>query len=135
MSTVRVPARHRTWLSFAAWLVVGALYAVGFLGILSIGVLVLPVAIVCSVLLASRPSMARGSPALIGGLALPPFYVAYLNRAGPGMVCRQISGGQSCTQEWSPWPWLAAGLLLIALSIVVLSLRNRAEEWRRHNPA
>jgi len=90
---------------------------VGFLSILTIGIVVLPVAIGFTVLLARRPSSISGMTGIIAGLGLPLLYVAYLNRGGPGTVCAQIPGGESCSQEWSPWIWLGAGVFLVALGI------------------
>jgi hypothetical protein len=55
-----------------------------------------------------------------------PLLVAYLNRGGPGNVCTTTATSQSCTTEWSPWPWLAAGLLLVAAGAVTFAwLRAR----------
>lgn len=44
----------RPWRSFAAWLLVGAAYTGAVIGILSIGVLLLPIAIAGTVLLSRR---------------------------------------------------------------------------------
>lgn len=54
---------------------------------------------------------------LVAGIALPLFYVSVLNQDGPGMICSAIEGGTACTEETSPWPWLAAGLAFLALGI------------------
>ncbi len=67
---------------------------------------------------------------VIAGAALPLFYVAWLNRQGPGESCRSFgTGGQECTQMWSPWPWVALGALLVAAGVavyVVARCRGRA---------
>ncbi|MHB1787167.1 MAG: hypothetical protein ACYCS7_13685 [Acidimicrobiales bacterium] len=123
-ATLTVGSRRR-WGSFGAWLLIGAGYALGLIGIFSIGLFVLPVAVVTTVLLARRTSSVPGLPGLIAGLGLPPFYIAYLNRAGPGNVCVTIPGGQSCSQELSPWPWVAAGLLFVIFGVVGFLLGSR----------
>lgn len=102
---------------FLAWLLVGAALALGVLSMLSIGIFVLPPAIVAAALL-PRHQPARASAAgLIAGLGLPVLYVGYLNREGPGTVCHSTAVEQSCVDESSPWPWLAIGLALVAVGI------------------
>jgi hypothetical protein len=119
------------WELFAAWLAVGAGLSLGILGAMSIGLFVLPVAVAAAVVLAIRY---RGGDELIGlvsGLGVPLLYVAYLNRSGPGMICTANSaGGQSCTDEWSPWPWVALGAMLL-IGGVVLYLARRRVSLRR----
>ena len=116
---------------FGAWLLVGAAYAVGFVGIASIGIFVLPIAIIGTVLLARLPASLRGVPGLIAGLGLPPLYVAYLNRGYGGPACStngtaaQHTLGYQCTQALNPWPWLAAGLVLVVAGVVVFVVRSR----------
>jgi hypothetical protein len=119
-------AELRSWGWFAAWLLTGAAWAVGLIAITSIGLFVVPVAIVATMLLARRTYCRPGLPGLVAGLGLPPLYVAYLNRAGPGNVCTAISGGTTCTQEFDPWPWLIAGLALVAFGVVVFLIRARS---------
>jgi len=116
---------HRPWGWFGAWALVGAAFAVSLVGILTVGIFVLPFAIIGTVLLTRSPSRLRGLPGVIAGLGLPLLYVAYLNRGGPGEVCSAIPGGESCTQALDPWPWLAAGLLLITAGVVVYLVRSR----------
>jgi len=132
MATVALTKRQ-SWGWFGAWLPAGAAYAVGLVGIMSIGIFVLPVAIIGTVLLARHPASVRGVPGLVPGLGLPLLYVAYLNRGYGGPAC-QTSGSATplqkvayqCTQALNPWPWLAAGLLLIAAGLVVFVVRSRA---------
>lgn len=123
-----VPAARRPGLWFAAWALVGATYAVVILGVLTIGLFVLPVSLAATLLLARR----RGAPSsgwgALSGLGLPLLYVAWLNRDGPGEVCRAIGGqGQSCTQELSPWPWVAAGTALVVAGIVAYLVCRRGQ--------
>ncbi|HEX9032294.1 MAG TPA: hypothetical protein VF834_10655 [Streptosporangiaceae bacterium] len=114
---------------FLAWTAVGAAFSLAVASLLSIGIFVLPVAIVGLALLLSRQASRNGSAAgAVCGLGIVPLYVAYLNRSGPGDVCTSIAGGgQECTQEWTPWPFLASGLLLVAGGLALFWwLRRRA---------
>jgi hypothetical protein len=111
------------WVRLLGWTLVGAALAIGILGALSIGIFLLPVAIAVGVLLLVRPEPGRGATGLLCGIGLPLLLVAYLNRDGPGTVCTATSGGgQSCTDEWAPWPWLAIGLLLITAGLATFAL-------------
>ena len=74
---------HRPWAVFIVWSVVGGAYSLALIGILSIGIFVLPVAIVATVLAARLLSTQRGLVGLLAGLGVPPLYVAFLNRGGP----------------------------------------------------
>ena len=117
---------RRVW--FAVWLIIGTDYALSLLGAASIGLFVLPLPLLATILLARRRHAHSGLPGLISGLGIPLLYVAYLNRAGPGTICTAITGGQDCTGEWSPWPWLAAGVILLVLGAVAFIA------WQRHLP-
>jgi hypothetical protein len=115
------------WVWFPAWLLVGAGYALSFIAIASIGLFVLPFPVLATLLLARRWQATSGLPGLISGLAVPVLYVAYLNRAGPGTICTNVTGGQECHDEWSPWPWLAVGVILLVLGVVTfIDLQRRA---------
>jgi hypothetical protein len=110
----------RNWrasLAFIGWTVVGAGAVLGVLTILTIGIFVLPGAALVAGLLAWRgPQLSRRlvGPGLLTGAGVIPLYIAFLNRAGPGMVCTTSATSGSCTQEMSPWPWIVAGLCLVA---------------------
>jgi len=116
---------------FGAWLLVGVAYAVGLVGILTIGIFVLPVAIIGTVLLARQPASLRGAPGLVAGLGLPPLYVAFLNRGYGGPACHTSGSAAAhtlayqCIQALDPWPWLAAGLVLVAAGVLVFVVRLR----------
>ena len=120
MATLSLTKR-RSWGWFGAWLLVGAVYAVGLVGILSIGIFVLPVAIIGTVFLVRQPASLRGGPGFVAGLGLPPLYVALLNRGYGGPACQT----NQCTQALVPWPWLAAGLVLVVAGVVVFVVRSR----------
>jgi hypothetical protein len=125
---VRSLTRHRPrpWGWFAAWLLVGGAWSFALLALASVGLFVLPVAVAATVLIA-KWSHKLGVIGLLSGLGLPVLYVAYLNRRGPGNVCTSHAANQSCVQESSPWPWLAAALLLVCLGLTLFAVRHRSE--------
>jgi hypothetical protein len=131
MTAVALSTR-RSWEWFGAWLLVGAAYALGLVGILTIGIFVLPVAIIGTVLLLRQPASPRGVTGLISGLGLPLLYVAFLNRGYGGPACHTSGSatahtfGYQCTQALDPWPWLAAGLVLIAAGVVAFVVHSRS---------
>jgi len=74
----------------------------------------------------------RSPPAPLAFLALSgagalPLVVAWLNRDGPGDVCTAWSGGQCAagTEEWSPWPWFAAGVVLVVAGVALSAAATR----------
>jgi hypothetical protein len=118
------------WVWFTAWLLVGAGYALSFIAIASIGLFVLPLPVLATLLLVRRRQGTSGLPGLISGLAVPVLYVAYLNRAGPGTICTTVTGGQECHDEWSPWPWLAVGVILFVVGVAAFIDRQRRASYR-----
>jgi hypothetical protein len=119
---------------FLAWAAVGAGFCVAALTLFTIGIIVLPLSILALIaLLVWRGGRNTTATGLLSGGALVALYVGYLNRGGPGEVCSTTATEQHCVSEWSPWPWLAAGVLLLATSIgLFLRLRYAAEgESRR----
>jgi hypothetical protein len=78
------------------------------------------------VLLARRGAARRAIPGLLAGFGVAPLLIAYLNRDGPGNVCNATAGGSSCTEEWSPWPWLIIGCVLLAAGFGAFAMRRRA---------
>ncbi|CAM5685029.1 Integral membrane protein OS=Streptomyces griseorubiginosus OX=67304 GN=DWG14_06073 PE=4 SV=1 [Streptomyces griseorubiginosus] len=112
------------WGWFLAWLLVGACAGVGLAAILTVGAAFLVLAAVAAVLLI-RKGPGRAAVGAVAGLALPAFYLAYLNRGGPGEVCRTVTGGQSCTDEYSPVPFLVVGALLLVAGLAIHAVNGR----------
>lgn len=117
----------KVW-SFIAWPVVGAALSLSVLGAMTIGIFVLPFALLGLLALLKWGGNRKSSVGLISGAGLPFLYVAYLNRNGPGTVCSPYgNGGQSCTDEWSPWPWLLIGAVLVVAGVLLfVRLRRTA---------
>jgi hypothetical protein len=124
--TTRVPAG--AW--FVAWAIVGVGAALALLGAMTIGLFVAPVVGLAVVLLLRAKGSTSGVAGVLAGAAVPFWWVAYLNREGPGEICHANSGGTECTQEWSPWPWLVIGVVMVVVSVAlfVRSARRRADE-------
>jgi hypothetical protein len=112
-------------LEFAAWTLVGAGTALALLTPMTIGPFVaLGVLVVVAALLRWRGRPNCSVAGLLSGAGLIPLYVAYLNRGGPGEVCSAIRDGQECADEWSPWPWLAVGVLLVTAGAGLFAVRR-----------
>ena len=112
-------ARRRDWLWFLAWAIDGALAPLVILGAFTIGILVIPVVLVLTLLLAIRASARIGVLGLVSGLGAPLLVVAFFNRSGPGNICWSTPTGGGCEQQMSPWPWLLVGLGFIAAGIAL----------------
>ncbi|WP_239158391.1 hypothetical protein [Streptomyces sp. SID13726] len=116
--------RTAGWGRFLAWLLVGACAGIGLAAILTVGALFLVLAAAASVFLLRKGP--RGALAgAVAGVALPLFYLAYLNRGGPGEVCHAVSGGQTCTDEYTPVPFLVIGALLLVAGLVTHVIAGR----------
>jgi hypothetical protein len=117
----------RASLAFVAWALVGALAALGVASLLTIGLaLLVSAAVLAGLLLWTRA--ARGwSPLGAGvGAAVVVGYIGWLNRGGPGNVCHPIERGVSCEEQWSPWPFFAAAVVLGVLAVAgFVALRKR----------
>ncbi len=118
-----IDRREVIW--FIGWMLIGAGYALGILGALSIGPYVLLITVAATIVLATRTGSRVGLPGLITGLSLPLFYVAFLNRSGPGTVCTSTATSRSCVDEWSPWPWLVIGIVLLVAGYAWFAMANR----------
>ncbi|PZS01935.1 MAG: hypothetical protein DLM56_13610 [Pseudonocardiales bacterium] len=108
-------AKPSIW-PFLAWAVVGVGLGVAVLTPFTIGVLVALAVVAAGVVLVvwhgGRNASACG---LIVGAGVLVLYVGYLNRSGPGDVCTADAGERHCVTEWSPLPWLAVGIVMVAV--------------------
>lgn len=127
----QIPSRpaqdHNGAGTFLAWAATGACLGTGLLTALSIGPFLLVLAVIATAVLVWRRRFGIATIGAVSGLGVISFAIAYLNRKGPGQVCTTTATTQSCITEWSPWPWLAAGIILISASLVLfLALRRSA---------
>ncbi len=122
------PARHPDGAGiFLAWAATGACLGTGLLAALSIGPFLLVPAVIAAIVLIWRRRAGIATTGAVSGLGMISFVIAYLNRKGPGQVCTATATTQSCIGEWNPWPWLAAGVVLFSVGLVVfLALRRSA---------
>jgi len=110
---------RRTWAWFAVWALVGASYPMTLLGAFTIGIFFVPVALGGTVLLARRRTTSTSWPGAIAGVGLPAFAVAWLNRGGVAH------------QQLDPIPWLAGGLVLVAIAVSIFIALRRADDKQR----
>ncbi len=112
----------RAWAWFLAWSAVG----VGLVGGL-LAAFALPATLVlwgvsgAGAVVISRHKEARVAwPGILSGISMLVFLIAYLNRNGPGEVCTAHIGS-ACTgseQQWSPWPFVAVGFIMVVGGVV-----------------
>jgi hypothetical protein len=107
--------------SFWAWALVGS---GATLGVVSLGVLVLAPVILMGWLLASTPAARRSACGLASGAGALLLYVAWLQRAGPGVTCWHTATASGCDEHLNPLPWLLAGLVLFVGGIVAQARRD-----------
>lgn len=115
---------------FAAWALVGVVGAVGVLAAFTPLMFLLLVAVALAVVLVIKGGVTREAYGLATGLGVVLLVVAWLNRGGPGEVCRVVGGSRDCTTEWSPWPWLLLGLVGIVAGALLARLGRRAPKGR-----
>jgi hypothetical protein len=128
----RAPAvsDRRAWGWFAVWVATGAVASFGVIGLLTIG---LPLLVVSggatAVLLTRRPESRVGLWGLLSGASVAAWFLAWVNRDGPGDVCRTTPTEQSCQQEWNPIPFTVVAVLLLVVGVVFfVTVRRRSEE-------
>src|SRR4051812_1621232 len=106
--------------AYGWWLVVGALAGIGIAALLSIGVVLLAAAAVLAVIGARTPALRnRSVVAIPAGVGVAVLYLAWINRDGPGNVCKTTGTTTTCTDQISPWPFVAVAVVLIAVSLVL----------------
>jgi hypothetical protein len=102
------------------WAFVGMMVGLGIAGLLTIGAVLLAVALVMTIAGSRSPRLRNRSASMVlAGAAAAPLFMAWLNRAGPGTVC-QVSGSvTSCTDETSPWPFVVVAVVLVVTGAAV----------------
>jgi hypothetical protein len=114
---------------YAWWIVVGILLGLGTAGLLTIGLILLPLGVSLALVGILVPVLRnRSAVFLLAGLGLSVLYVAWLNRGGPGAVCEGSGSEISCTEEWSPWPFVVIGVLLVVVPILLARALER-RDW------
>ena len=126
------------WGGFLVWAFVGALFSLSFLGAASIGLFVLPVALVA---LGLTSRFVRRGPELAGlllGAAVLSLYVGLANlgsrpcpSSGSGSGFVHVGTSERATSScggWNPRPWLLVGVTLAGSSVAAYSLARRRED-------
>lgn len=124
---------HVSGWAYVYWALVGALLSFGIIGLLTIGIVFIGVAVALDWAgLKSHALNNRSTRGMIAGFAFAPLFLAWTNRSGPGTVCETIDHGRgiSCGDQWSPWPFLAVGIALLIGFVV--SLRRRKPRLDGH---
>jgi len=117
------------WLSTLAWASVGALGAFGIAGLATVGVFLLTGAAVVAAVALSVPALRPPClPGFLVGLSTAPLYIAWLNREGPGLVCTTTADSMSCSDQWSPWPFVALGVLFTGAGVALLVVSRRGPD-------
>ena len=117
----QTPPRSRPpW--FLAWVVVGVGVA---LGISTLGVFAVPVALLIAILLVVSRHAGRPAFGLLAGMGLVSLYVAYVQRNGPGTVYWHTATSSGADQYMDPRPWLVAGILLVVIGLGGFFWRRR----------
>jgi hypothetical protein len=101
------------------WTVTGAALGVGLVSLLTVGALLLLAGLVMAVVGARRERWRRSAPLVLLGAVAAPLLLAWLNRAGPGSACTVSGTTTSCTDQYSPWPFLAVALVLAVVGPVL----------------
>ena len=130
--------RKSGWLAFCLWSVPGIFVG---LQVSVIGVLLLPVGLVATILLAK---FTRGWPEALGvleGVAAVCFLIVALNAdywgcPSSGEVITRTKDSvtvESCG-GLSPWPWLTVGLVLGIGGVIAYAVAKRPRAWRSLGP-
>lgn len=109
----------------AYWIAVGALASFGMAALLTVGIFFLAVAALLTFLAVALKIDTRALPGLAIGAAVTPFYIAFLNRSGPGTICTRTATSTSCSEQWNPWFFVAVGVVFVAVGIILLLRRRR----------
>jgi hypothetical protein len=117
------------WWRFTAWVFAGALTFFAFLTGLSIGLFVLPFAVIALWLAARRSRIWPEILGLVGGIGVIGFVIAAVNHDGSGCRTSEEDGFTTVTcGGLDPMPWLVSGLLLVAAASVLYAFARRRIE-------
>jgi hypothetical protein len=110
---------------FLGYLLAAAMISFGLLAAFTPLVLLAVVGAVLLVILVIRRHTGPDLWGLLSGLSAVPLWLAWTNRGGPTYDCARGSE-DNCPDLTSPWPWVAAGLVLLAAGVVAYLLRRRS---------
>lgn len=125
----RPAGRGPAW--FGAWLAVGAAFTLSFLGALSIGLFVLPFALVLLVIVVRRSPYLPEAIGFVSGIGVMLLLVAFRNRGYEPCSAdgfQRLAPGQQSVScgGWNPHPWLYVGIAVTAAGALVYLAASRA---------
>ena len=124
--TPGLPGSPRKSKSSLPWFLAWAGVGVGFaLGVSALGFVAVPLALVVTVLLIVLRHADRSALGILVGVGLLSLYVAYVQRKGPGTVYWHTSTASGADQYLDPRPWLAAGIVLVAIGVATFVWKDR----------
>jgi hypothetical protein len=112
------------WWRFAAWVFAGALTMFAWLTGFSIGLFVLPFAVLAIWLVARKSRIWPEILGMVGGAGVILIVIAAINHEGPGCRTTEENGGitVTCGGSLDPIPWLVGGLVLLAVAPLLYAL-------------
>lgn len=119
------PATRPVATSAVYWGLVGTLASFGIAAVMTVGVFAFAAAVILALLGAVLRIDSRGLSGMVVGAAVTPFYIAFLNRSGPGWTCTRTATSTSCGEQLNPWWFVTVGIALVALGTVLLVRRLR----------
>lgn len=124
--------RPHTAKNVTLWILVAIAGLASFAGILTIGIFTMPMVYGGAILLLVRPDRTRGVAIMLGAMAAPPVFVAWLNRGGPGLVCHSDPPyGIACGTQLNPWPWLGGAAASLAIATVLFLHARRRDATKK----
>jgi hypothetical protein len=99
---------------FIAWSILGA---VGALGLLSLGWLVLVPVFAAAILLVIKTGDRDAVFGAMSGAGIGLLLVAYQQRRGPGTICWHRGQAGGCDEYLNPVPWATVGGILVIAGI------------------
>jgi hypothetical protein len=124
------------WWRFAAWVFAGGLTAFAWITGFSIGLFLLPLAVLAIWFVARKSRIWPEILGLVGGLGVVGLVIAAINHEGPGCRTTEEAGGITVTcGGLDPKPWLVGGLLLLAAAPALYALARRKGQGNGTQPA
>lgn len=121
------PVGRPQW-PYLLWGTVGGLVGLGILGMASIGIFVLVIALLLSVVGAIHPaSRSTVAVAAVPCVGIAPLAVALNNLGGPGERCYSSPNSVSCGELLNPWPFAIVGIVLVVAGGWLLWKVSRAD--------
>jgi hypothetical protein len=109
---------------FIGYLLASAMISFGLLAVFTPFVLFALLGLALATVLLVRRHTGADLFGLISGLSAVPLWLAWSNRGGPTYDCARGSG-DNCPDLSSPWPWVAAGVALLAAGIAAYAFARR----------